>query len=170
LAFQAHYMHALPLEEKVERVLPFLERAGLVRPPIDAATRDKVTRVVEALADRLKVFGDVVIQGAFFFGEEVPFDDKAFAKRLLAPGAADRLADYRGWLAGREAFDAPSLERDTHGYLGERGLALGDIVHAVRVAVTGTAAGPGLFDCLAVVGKETSLRRIDRALLKAEGQ
>ena len=48
---------------------------------------------------------------AFFFGDEVAFDDKAFAKRVLAPGAADRLADYRGWLADRTAFDAPTLEK-----------------------------------------------------------
>jgi glutamyl-tRNA synthetase len=169
VAFQMHYMRALPTPEKVRRVLPYLERAGLVRPPVDAAALDQVARVVEALGDRLKVFGDILLQGAFFFGEEVTFDDKAFSKRVLAPGAADRLADYRGWLAARPAFDAAALEKDTHGYLAERGLALGDIVHAVRVAVTGTAAGPGLFDCLAVLGQERSLARIDRALARLSG-
>jgi glutamyl-tRNA synthetase len=44
---------------------------------------------------------------------------------------------------------------------------MGDIVHAVRVAVTGTAVGPGLFDCLEIVGQALCLRRIDRALAKA---
>jgi glutamyl-tRNA synthetase len=48
-----------------------------------------------------------------------------------------------------------------------RGYSLGDIVHAVRVAVTGSAIGPGLFDCLEIVGRQRSLRRIDRALEKA---
>jgi glutamyl-tRNA synthetase len=167
VAFQTHYMHALPTAEKVRRVLPYLERAGLVRPPIDAEIEARVAVVVETLGDRLKVFGDILLQGSFFFGDEVPIDDKAFAKRVLAPGAVDRLADYRAWLAGREAFDAAALERDTHAYLTERSLALGDIVHAVRVAITGTTAGPGLFDCLAVVGQNTALRRIDRALTRA---
>jgi hypothetical protein len=37
------------------------------------------------------------------------------------------------------------------------------------VAITGTAAGPGLFDCLALVGKDLGLRRIDRALTRARG-
>jgi glutamyl-tRNA synthetase len=167
VAFQAHYMRALPTEEKVRRVLPYLEQAGLLRAPLDAAAEAHVARVVEALGDRLKVFGDILLQGAFFFGEEVTFDDKAFAKRVQAPGAAEKLADYRGWLAGRPAFDAASLERDTQAYLAERGLALGDIVHAVRVAVTGIAAGPGLFDCLAVLGQDRCLRRIDAALARA---
>jgi glutamyl-tRNA synthetase len=169
VAFQAQYMRALPTAEKVRRVLPFLERAGLLSPPLDAATEARVAQVVETLGDRLKVFGDVLLQGAFFFGEEVPIDEKAFTKRVMAPGAADRLADYRTWLAGRDSFAAGALEQQTQGYLAERGLALGDIVHAVRVAVTGTAAGPGLFETLAVVGKDLTLRRIDRALARARG-
>jgi len=40
-------------------------------------------------------------------------------------------------------------------------------VHAVRVAVTGVAGGPGLFDCLALLGRDTCLRRIDAALAKS---
>ncbi len=86
---------------------------------------------------------------------------------MLAPGAAERLAEYRQWLAGRQSFDAASLERDTQAWLAERGLGLGDIVHAVRVAVTGTAVGPGLFESLEVIGQPLCLRRIDRALDKA---
>jgi glutamyl-tRNA synthetase len=167
VAFQAHYMKAVPLEEKVRRVLPFLERAKLVMPHASPDVLEQVARVVTTLGDRLKVFGDVITQGAFFFGEEVSYDEKAFAKRVRAPGVAERLADYRRWLESREAFDAAALEAGTQSWLAERGLALGDIVHAVRVATTGTGAGPGLFDCLALLGKETCLRRIDRALERA---
>jgi glutamyl-tRNA synthetase len=161
VAFQTHFMQQLSVDEKVERVLPFLARAGL------PTERTQVARVVAALGDRLKVFGDILLQGAFFFGRDVTYDEKAFAKRVQAPGAPERLRDYRGWLAGRDAFDAAALEQATHSYLTEKGLALGDIVHAVRVAITGTAAGPGLFDCLAVLGKETVLHRIDQALARA---
>ena len=162
LAFQTHYMQQVPLDEKVRRVRPFVERAGLV------ADDDKLRRIVEALGDRIKVFGDILIQGAYFFGDEVPsWDDKAFQKRVMAPGAVDKLAAYRDWLGGRAAFDSPSLERDTQAWLGERGWALGDIVHAVRVAVTGVGGGPGLFDCLALIGREGSVRRIERAIARA---
>ena len=113
------------------------------------------------------MFGDILLQGAFFFGDEVAYDDKAFAKRVLAPGAAERLADYRAWLADRASFDAASLDAGTQAWLAARGWGIGDIVHAVRVAVTGIAVGPGLFDCLAIVGRDLCLRRIDRALEKA---
>jgi glutamyl-tRNA synthetase len=162
-------MRELPLADKVAGVLPYVERAGLVQAPVSDATRAQVARVVEILGDRIRVFGDILLQAPFFFlpDDQVVFDDKAFAKRLLAPGAADLLADYRGWLADQSAFDAPSLEKGTHDLMAARDLGLGDIVHAVRVAVTGVPAGPGLFDTLAVLGKDACLRRIDRALAKA---
>jgi glutamyl-tRNA synthetase len=169
MAFQAQYMRALPLADKVRGALPFLERAGLVRAPVSSDVEARVGRIIEALGDRVKVFGDVVLQAGFFFGDEVTFDEKAFAKRVLAPGATERLADYRAWLAARAAdgFDAAGLERDTHEFLTARALGMGDIVHAVRVAVTGAAVGPGLFDCLSIIGRDLCLVRIDRALEKA---
>ncbi len=110
-----------------------------------------------------------MLQAGFFFGETVEYDDKAFAKRIAGDGAT-RLAELRPWLAARESFDAATLERETQAYLAERGLGLGDIVHALRVAVTGTASGPGLFDSLSILGKEICLLRIDRALEKARAQ
>jgi glutamyl-tRNA synthetase len=172
LAFQAQYMRNLPLEEKVAGVLPYLARAGLVPAPVSAETREKIARIVEALGDRIKVFGDILLQAPFFFGEEVAIDDKAFAKRVQAPGAAERLSEFRDWLATLDEGDflAPALEHRTHELLTARGWALGDIVHAVRVAVTGSAIGPGLFDCLALIGKDLSLRRIDRALALAKAR
>jgi glutamyl-tRNA synthetase len=166
-AFQLQYMRALPRDQKIAGFLPYLARVGLVRAPADAATRDKVGEIVDVMGDRLKVFGDIVLQAAFFFGDEVAFDEKAFAKRVRAPGAAELLAEFRAWLAERGAFDRAALEAGTHEFVTARGRGLGDIVHAVRVAVTGSAIGPGLFETLAILGKETCLARIDRALAKA---
>jgi glutamyl-tRNA synthetase len=40
---------------------------------------------------------------------------------------------------------------------------VGDLVHAVRVAVTGKTVGPGLYDCLAILGRERSLARLEKA-------
>jgi len=44
------------------------------------------------------------------------------------------------------------------------GIKLGDIIHAVRAAVTGTTVGLGMFDALAILGRESCLARIERAL------
>jgi glutamyl-tRNA synthetase len=159
LAFQAQYMKNVPLAEKVARTRPFLEKAGL------AAPDEKLAQIIEALGDRMRVFGDILLQATFFFGEEVPFDEKAFEKRVRP--AVDKLADYSKFLASLQAFDKQTLETATQSWLASKNMALGDIVHAVRVAVTGQAVGPGLFDCLAILGKDLCQRRIERALAKA---
>jgi glutamyl-tRNA synthetase len=163
-AFQLQHMRDLPAAEKVAGVLPYLERAGLVRAPVGPETRDRIARVIEVLGDRLRVFGDILLQAPFFFVDEVTFDEKAFAKRVLVPGAPERLADYRRWLSERDGFDAAGLDRATQEFLAARSLGIGDIVHAVRVAVTGTGVGPSLFDSMAIIGRDACLHRIDRAV------
>jgi glutamyl-tRNA synthetase len=163
-AFQAHYMRELPLEEKVAKTIPFLQKAGLLGAEVSEEERAKVGKILAALGDRVKVFGDVVLQARFFFGDEVVYDEKAFAKRVLAPGAVEKLEAYGAWLAERKQWDAATLEKETHEFLAERGWGLGDIVHSVRVAVTGVGVGPGLFDCLAIIGCATARSRINSTL------
>jgi len=46
----------------------------------------------------------------------------------------------------------------------EAGVKVGDLVHAVRVAVTGKTVGPGLYDCLAILGRDRSLARLEKAI------
>jgi glutamyl-tRNA synthetase len=163
VAFQLHYMQELPVEEKMRRVRPFLERAGWT------VDDPHLRRIVEALGDRLKVFGDILLQARFFFVDEPELDEKAFEKRVKAPGAVEKLTEYRQWLADRGDFAPAVLEADTKAWCEARGLGLGDIVHAIRVSVTGSASGPGLFDCLSILGRDTCLKRIDRALTRARG-
>ncbi|HVW38572.1 MAG TPA: glutamate--tRNA ligase, partial [Pirellulales bacterium] len=77
----------------------------------------------------------------------------------------------RDRLAALDAFDVASLERAMHEFLEAEQIKIGAVIHAIRVAVTGKPVGPGLYDCLAILGKEKCLTRINRALarMKAEG-
>ena len=90
------------------------------------------------------------------------FDEKAVAKHLQNAAAAELLAKFRDRLAAVEPFDAPALEAAMHDFMAAEGIKIGQIIHAVRVAVTGQSVGMGLFDTLAILGRERSLRRIER--------
>ncbi len=168
-SFQDHYMQELPLKQKVARMLTYLQRAGLVPTPAPCEVGPKLTRIVEAAGDRLKVFGDILTYADFFFQDEIIYDEQAFDKNLRQPGAAESLAGFRDRLAAVEPFDVQHLETALQSFVAEQGIKIGDIIHAVRVAVTGKAVGAGLYDCLEILGKETCLTRIDRALAKAGG-
>ena len=67
-------------------------------------------------------------------------------------------------LAASPTFDAWSLESLLRDFVDARGLGLKDIVHAVRVAVTGKSIGFGLFETLAILGRDRCLSRLDQAV------
>jgi glutamyl-tRNA synthetase len=167
-AFQDHYMQELPTKQKVATMLTWLQRAALVPKPAPCEVGPKLTRIVEAAGDRLKVFGDIIAYADFFFQEEVTYDEKAFDKNVRKPGAVELLAKFRDALAGVEPFDAAHLEGAMQALVAAEGIKTGDLVHAVRVATTGKPVGPGLYDCLEILGKEACLARIDRAVERAK--
>ena len=164
-AFQEWHMLELPIDKKVDMVLPYTEKAGMVSAGKDEA-KTKVRQIVEAAGDRIKVAGDIVDYSDFFVADdELAYDEKAFEKRLRKPeDAAGLLKKFRQVLAGAEAFDAENLDRLLHEFIEAEGINVGQIIHAIRVAATGKAVGFGLFDTLAILGKQSCLARINRAL------
>jgi glutamyl-tRNA synthetase len=170
LAFQDHYMQAVPVEQKVSKALPYLEKAGLIKAPASADVVTKVTQIVEAAADRIKVAGDILDYADFFSTDDkLAYDEKAFDKRIRkAPDAVPLLRKFLDRLSAARPNNAAAWEKFVHDFVQAEGIQIGQIIHALRVALTGKAVGFGLFDILAIFGKETSRTRIERALKRAE--
>ncbi len=161
---QGEWMRKLPLEQKVDGVLPFLKREGLAEEPISDAFRQRVEAVVVALGDRLKVFGDILTLGRYFFTETLTHDPDAVKKRLRKDGVPQLLAELDQVLETVEPFDVPSLEKAIHDYAESHGHPMGQVVNPLRVATTGQGVGPGLYDCLAILGRASCRRRIAETL------
>ena len=168
-AFQDHYMQAVPLDDKIELMLPFVARAGLVPQDQADAAKPKLRAIIAAAGDRLKVAGDILAYADFFFlpTEKLAVDQATFDKHVRKAGAVELLKALRADLSASGDFDPAALERTLHEFIAKRGIKPADIVHAVRVAISGKSVGPGLYDCLAILGRETSLERIDRAIREA---
>ncbi len=86
------------------------------------------------------------------------------AKALGKAGAADLLSEYRQELQHVQPFEAAEFDRLTHDFVQAREIKIGDIIHAIRVATTGKSIGFGLFDILAILGRDEVVRRIDATL------
>jgi glutamyl-tRNA synthetase len=168
-AFQERAMRALPVDARVERCLPFLARAGWVGTPPSTEEAHLVRRIVEAAEDRIRVAGDVLEFGEFFVADDrLQYEEGAFEKRLVRDAeAAARLERLSRKLAASRAFAAPDLEQLVRDFVEEEGVRIGDVIHALRVAVTGKSVGFGMFETLEVLGRERSLARIGRALERA---
>ena len=158
-AFQERYMTPLPRDRKLAMVMPYLAAAKLDADPA------VVAQILDAAGDRLKIAGDILAYRDFFTADDaLPFDDKAFDKRIRKPAKArEWLKEASQLLAAAPTFDPPSLEGIVKDFATRSGVGLGDIVNALRVAVTGKADGFGLYETLAILGKERCEARIARA-------
>jgi glutamyl-tRNA synthetase len=165
-SFQEYHMLELPADEKLEMTLPYLQRANLVPTPASEQARQTTAQILAAAGDRIKVAGDVLDYADFFTpDDQLPYDEKAFQKRLRKPeDAAQILAKFKDQLAQAEPFDAETLDKLLHEFVESEEIKMGQIIHALRVSVTGKAVGFGMFDILAIVGKESCVARIERAL------
>lgn len=168
LAFQERYHLNLSVENRVQRVLPFLEKAGLIPSPPPAEVLTRVQDVVVGAAHRLVVAGDILEYGFFFVpDEQMAYDEKAFDKHLRKlPDAAGLLRKLRAALAAVQPFDVAALEALIQNAVQTEGLKIGQVTQALRVAVTGKGTGFGTYETLAVLGRENCLARIDRTLAR----
>jgi glutamyl-tRNA synthetase len=164
-AFQQREMLELPIEQKVGMCRSYVSAAGFVEDPPPEWLDDRLAQIVTAAGDRIKVAGDILDYPEFFVADDqLAYDEKAVGKRLQKEGAGPRLQRFRDRLAGLESFDAASTEAELRDFLDAEGVKIGDVIHALRVATTGKAVGLGMFDCLAILGQDRVLARIDRAL------
>jgi glutamyl-tRNA synthetase len=158
-AFQERHMQAVPIADKAAMVRPFVERAGLT------AAADELTALVAAAGDRIKVAGDILEFADFLTPDaELPYDAKALEQTLRKPGAAELVAACRAELAVAEPFEPAALEKLVYDFAAGQGVKIGQIIHPLRVALTGKSVGLGLFDTLAILGRPRALARMDRAL------
>jgi len=165
-SFQGHWMKELPLEKKLAGCLPYLVQAKLISEPVTAETAAFVQSVIVALGERLKIFSDILSAG-YFFRDEIAYDEKNFDKRVRKAGVPAHLAAFAGRLATIERFEAPAIEASLTAYCQETGEQTGTLIHALRLSTTGQPVGPGVYDCLALLGREKSLARIEAAIKKA---
>lgn len=168
-SFQQHWMNQLPLSEKVSGCLDFLVQAGRFADADRAARTPLVTRLVETMGDRLRVFSDILDYREFFVTDDtLVYDEAAFQQRIRgaseAPGLLAALAKE---LESAPDFSASSLDTLVHGFVEQQGIKIGQIVHALRVATTGRPVGIGLFEAMEILGKSATVNRIQRAVARA---
>lgn len=167
-AFQDRYMQQVPLERKLELLMPYLTKADLAPAAPAAEWLAKLKHIVQLAGDRIKVAGDV-LDYAYFFrtDDQVAYDDKDFERELRkSPMAAGLLRKVKDILATAENFDPPSLEKCVTDFVNSEGIKPKQLTQPLRVAVTGKATGFGLWESLAILGKNSCLKRIDRTLAR----
>src|SRR3954447_2654437 len=140
--------------------------------------RDELARLLEAQSGRSGLRDAVGItqekmqtvadfwQLAGFLFDRQPTDEKAWSK-VMKDGAAENLGRAREALASLEKFDQAGVERALTALVDELGVKPGKLYQPIRVAITGTTVSPGIFESVALLGRDETLARIDQALDRA---
>jgi glutamyl-tRNA synthetase len=167
--FNQQHIMRLPIDELARRVRPLLVAAGLWRDEYASTERAWFERVLELLRPRAKKLDQFVEDGRPFFGDRVAFDEAAVKKHLGAAGMRAHLRELASRLGAGAAFEQAALEALLRSTAEERGLKPASLIHATRVAVTGRAASPGLFEVLELLGSARVVQRLsDAASIAAE--
>jgi len=146
----------LSLEEVAERVKPFLEAAGYSWP-----SEAYLLRAVELMRPRFDTLKELPEKAPYLFREDYPLSEKALDK--LREGLPF-LREVRPLLEAQEDWSEAALDGLLRGFAQERGLKLGQVAQPLRAALTGSLETPGLFEIMALLGKERVLSRLARVL------
>jgi len=158
LDLNAQYIRESDSKDLAEALIPFLERLGFK--PLE---KSLVTGAAETLRMRSKTLVEMAESARFYFDEGFHYEEKADMK-FLKSDIAPLVKETRVRLESIDDFTQKSLEGLFLRILDEKKIKLGDIAQPLRVALTGTSVSPGLFEVMEVLGKETVLRRMDKAL------
>jgi len=163
------YIRQLPLEELVQRTLPYMERPAAEGGLPDSVARpldlEYTTRVLTLEHERLKTLGEAAQVVSFFYEKEISYDQAILIQKGMdAPRTRAALVAARDLLAGLEQWEHSSMETAMRALTTELGLKAGQLFGAVRSAVSGRTATPPLFQMMEVLGRSVSLQRIDQAI------
>jgi glutamyl-tRNA synthetase len=161
LWLNAEHIRGLAVEDLSQRLLPIVREAGL------NVTPEKMLRITPLIRERIKLLSEVLTAADFFFVDPLPPYDPAelIPQKGDAAMALKVLQKAQAVLANVE-FKHDPLDQALRAAAQELGVKAGQMFQPIRVAVCGRKNAPPLFETLEVLGKKTTLSRIEQATQK----
>jgi glutamyl-tRNA synthetase len=154
------YIARMSIEDLAREVAPFFAEADL-----KVGVDDRwFHRLLELLRPRAKRLTDFADQARPFLVDRVEYEPEAVEKHLTTTGLAQHIDALMRALQTVEPFDEARIEAALRETAARQGIKAGVLIHATRVAVTGRTASPGLFEVLALLGRDRTLARLERLM------
>ena len=147
-----------------EDVLQFVPNGAAVRDKLNDTTRAQLLAAMPGLKERAKTLLEL-IDGAQFIFADRPIAMEPKAAAVLTPETRQLIGKLRAALETVTPWTGPAIEAAMRSFAEQNGLKLGAVAQPLRVALTGRTTSPGIFDVLAVLGRETCLERLQDQML-----
>jgi glutamyl-tRNA synthetase len=157
------YMRELSAGEFAHRALPLVE-ADLGR-PLDAAERASFDEIVPHVQERAKLLGELPDQVRFLF-TPISWDERSWQKIMTKADARPALEAGAAALTSLDTWSTGAIEEACRGLVASLDLSARKVFQPLRVAVTGSAVSPPLFESMAALGRDETLERLEGALAR----
>ena len=160
--------------------MPIADAAALLRGPLVAAglTTDAwldanaawYHKLLDLLRVRARLTDELVAQSTPYFTDDFVYEADAVAKQWKDPALAQSLLEACGeTLRALEPWDEATMEPAMRALAESKSVGAGKLLQPLRVALVGSAASPGIFEVMALLGRERTLARIVRAVAHLQG-
>tara|TARA_Y100001960_G_C14751699_1_gene868857 strand:+ start:130 stop:1527 length:1398 start_codon:yes stop_codon:yes gene_type:complete len=153
-----HYIKSTPNEELAKYLEPYLIKAEVLQKD-HGLSWQKIARVVPCLNERSKTLVEMAEKSAFFFKQQVEFDEKARSK-FLTDESKPLIEKIITKLSALDDYSVEKIELLFKKIVEEEGVKLGKLAQPMRVALTGATVSPGIYDVIMLLGKEETLKRL----------
>jgi glutamyl-tRNA synthetase len=157
--FNQHYLKNMKGDQLASLFMPILELKGIKSDP------GYVAKVCELVKERAVFIEDIWEQGSFFFEQPEAYDEKT-VKKFWKEDTSQILTDIQGILRDDDGKNPEKLECAVKNYIETKELGFGKVMNPLRICLVGTNKGPHLFDIIAMIGIEESIKRIGNAIRK----
>jgi len=159
------YLNRMPATELLERVAPmFVERGWLAGNEVEGR-RGMLVTLIDLLKLRARTVAEIADQAEPYLRETPIYEAAAVAKHWKDPAETRRrLHALRTIFVDAPEWDGAVLETAVRAFAETEGTGLGKVIHPLRVALTGLASSPGIFDVMSLLGRERVVRRIDAGI------
>lgn len=155
--FNQQYLKSKPDEELASYLLADLAAQGITCSP------EKAAKICGMMKERAIFPKDFWKDGRFFFHAPEEYDEKVVAKKWTKE-AVNAFEAFKTRIPSVQTFTAPQIKEVLNQTLEEQGSALGKVMQALRVALTGIGAGPDLMELMEVIGPEEAANRLETAI------
>jgi glutamyl-tRNA synthetase len=142
-----------------EDVLQFVPNGAAIRAKLNDTTRAQLLAAMPGLKERAKTIVELIDSASFIFADR-PLTLEPKAAAVLTPETRKLIGELRSALEAVDPWAADTAEAAMRAFADAKNLKLGAIAQPLRVALTGRTTSPGIFDVLAVLGRQTCLDRL----------
>ncbi|WP_455498926.1 glutamate--tRNA ligase [Coprobacter sp.] len=155
--FNHKYIQNKSDEELANLFMPILQDKGI------AADPEKTVRIIGLVKDRISFVKELWGQTSYFFAAPESYEEKSVKKRWKED-TPQRMKELIGILERIDDFTSENTEKIVLGWITDNGYHMGNVMNAFRLAVVGECKGPHMFDITAILGKEETIKRIQKAI------